>query len=79
MKGISPIASGGAERYICTEPLGTWLWYALVVERGRWASVKTARIYIAEAEAMLAATRLSALQQQQIAKGVANFERWCSG
>ena len=48
-----------------------------VIERGRWASVKTARIYVQEAEAMLKAMHLTTRQQDNIQKGMHVFHQLC--
>ena len=49
----------------------------LVIERGRLASVKTARIYVQEAEAMLKQMHLNKSQQDKVAKGNLAFRRVC--
>ena len=51
---------------------------SLVCERGRWSSAKTARIYVQEAEAMLAEMTLTRAQQNKIDAGVALFLNLCS-
>ena len=50
----------------------------LVVERGRWSSIRTARIYVQEAEAMLKQMRLTAGQLDRVAKGKQAFLSICS-
>jgi integrase len=49
----------------------------LVIERLRWANIKTTRIYVQEAEAMLKELHLSTSQANRIQTGRLAFHRIC--